>query len=65
MSLAKRIAERQQRARKSIEVAEWGDDADSPEIKQSAVDNARARVILSFMSLYTYTTLIHFVSSLA
>jgi hypothetical protein len=30
MSLAKRIAERQQRARKSVEVAEWGDDADSP-----------------------------------
>jgi hypothetical protein len=30
MSLAKRIAERQKRDRKSIEVAEWGEDSDSP-----------------------------------
>ncbi len=30
MSLAKRIAERQRAARKSIEVAEWGEDSDSP-----------------------------------
>jgi len=30
MSLAKRIAERQRAARKSIEVAEWGEDDTSP-----------------------------------
>lgn len=30
MSLAKRIADRQAKARKSIEVAEWGEDSDSP-----------------------------------
>ncbi len=30
MSLAKRIADRQTKARKSIEVSEWGEDSDSP-----------------------------------
>jgi hypothetical protein len=30
MSLAKRIADRQQKARKCIEVIEWGEDSDSP-----------------------------------
>ena len=30
MSIAKRIAARQDRARKTIEVAEWGDDDSSP-----------------------------------
>lgn len=30
MSLAKRIADRQQRSRKKIEVAEWGEDDSSP-----------------------------------
>jgi hypothetical protein len=30
MSLAKRIADRQKRERKLIEVVEWGEDSDSP-----------------------------------
>lgn len=30
MSLAKRIADRHQKARKCIEVIEWGEDSDSP-----------------------------------